>query len=239
MRTRSQSRNSNRQQQQVNPNFVEPFNLVEPIENQVPPVVTMDDTRTMAQLLKAPIVGYEDDIVVPEITVDNFELKYGLLILNGMVAEFNQKGRCFEVVEVFKEMCLAGFKADGTTVSSVLYACGSVVEMLRVFDEMGCKDVGACNALCWELKSFYKIMLLKDLILLVIIRNDPVYPIDYDLEDEVESPVSNEDELKEQQRKQEQEDKQQYEELEAEDEERLLARKLARMNSSYNVLFIS
>ncbi|GKA95963.1 hypothetical protein Tco_0818058, partial [Tanacetum coccineum] len=60
-------------------------------------------------------------------------------------------------------------------------------------------------------------------------RNDPVYPIDYDLEDEVESPVSNEDELKEQQRKQE-EDKQQYEELEAEDEERLLARKLARMN---------
>ncbi|GJY98818.1 hypothetical protein Tco_0516248 [Tanacetum coccineum] len=51
MRTRSQSRNSNRQQQQVNPTFVEPFNLVEPIENQALPVVTMDDTRTMAQLL--------------------------------------------------------------------------------------------------------------------------------------------------------------------------------------------
>ncbi|GJR06586.1 reverse transcriptase domain-containing protein [Tanacetum coccineum] len=81
MRTRSQSRNSNRQQQQVNPTFVEPFNLVEPIENQAPPVVTMDDTRTMAQLLEAPIVGYEDAIVVPEITADNFELKHGLLTL--------------------------------------------------------------------------------------------------------------------------------------------------------------
>ncbi|GJW04797.1 hypothetical protein Tco_1563653 [Tanacetum coccineum] len=46
-----------------------------------PPVVTMDDTGTMAQLLEAPTVGYEDAIVVPEITVDNFELKHGLLTL--------------------------------------------------------------------------------------------------------------------------------------------------------------
>ncbi|GKD97444.1 reverse transcriptase domain-containing protein, partial [Tanacetum coccineum] len=81
MRTHSQSRNSNCQQQQVNPTFVEPFNLVEPIENQAPPVVTMDDTRTMAQLLEAPTVGYEDAIVVPEITAGNFELKHGLLTL--------------------------------------------------------------------------------------------------------------------------------------------------------------
>ncbi|GJU88396.1 hypothetical protein Tco_1300819 [Tanacetum coccineum] len=81
MRTRSQSRNSNRQQQQVPATFVEPFNLVEPIENQAPPVVTMDDNRTMAQLLEAPTEGYEDAIVVPEITADNFELKYGLLTL--------------------------------------------------------------------------------------------------------------------------------------------------------------
>ncbi|GJS76131.1 reverse transcriptase domain-containing protein [Tanacetum coccineum] len=81
MRTRSQSRNSNRQQQQVNPTFVKPFNLVEPIENQAPPVVTKDDNRTMAQLLEAPTVGYEDAIVVPEITADNFKLKHGLLTL--------------------------------------------------------------------------------------------------------------------------------------------------------------
>ncbi|GKF46011.1 hypothetical protein Tco_0135813, partial [Tanacetum coccineum] len=76
MRTRSQSRNSNHQQKQVNPTFVEPFNLVEPI-----PVVTMNDTHTMAQLLEAPTVGYEDVIVVPEITADYFELKHGLLTL--------------------------------------------------------------------------------------------------------------------------------------------------------------
>ncbi|GJV88769.1 reverse transcriptase domain-containing protein [Tanacetum coccineum] len=81
MHTRSQSRNSNRQQQQVPPTFVEPFNLVEPIENQAPPVVTMADNRTMAQLLEAPTEGYEDAIVVSEITADNFELKHGLLTL--------------------------------------------------------------------------------------------------------------------------------------------------------------
>ncbi|GJX48231.1 reverse transcriptase domain-containing protein [Tanacetum coccineum] len=81
MRTRSQSRNLNRPQQQVPPAFVEPFNLEEPIENPDPPVVTMDDQRTMAQLLEAPTEGYEDAIVVPEITADNFELKHGLLTL--------------------------------------------------------------------------------------------------------------------------------------------------------------
>ncbi|GKA94784.1 reverse transcriptase domain-containing protein [Tanacetum coccineum] len=64
MRTRSQTRN--RPQQQVPPN-IEPFNLEEPIENQAPPVVTMADQRTMAQLLQAPTEGYEDAIVVPAI----------------------------------------------------------------------------------------------------------------------------------------------------------------------------
>nr|GEV28781.1 reverse transcriptase domain-containing protein [Tanacetum cinerariifolium] len=44
-------------------------------------VVTMADQRTMAQLLQAPIEGYEDAIVVPTITADNFELKHGLLTL--------------------------------------------------------------------------------------------------------------------------------------------------------------
>ncbi|GKA19131.1 reverse transcriptase domain-containing protein [Tanacetum coccineum] len=78
MRTRSSTRN--RPQQQVTPN-IEPFDLEEPIENQAPPVVTMADQRTMAQLLQAPTEGYEDAIVVPAITADNFELKHGLLTL--------------------------------------------------------------------------------------------------------------------------------------------------------------
>ncbi|GKC19185.1 reverse transcriptase domain-containing protein [Tanacetum coccineum] len=83
MRTRSQSRNR-QQQQQVPSTFVEPFDLEEPINNQDPPnppVVMMTDNRTMAQLLQAPTEGYEDAIVVPAITADNFELKHGLLTL--------------------------------------------------------------------------------------------------------------------------------------------------------------
>ncbi|GKB88162.1 reverse transcriptase domain-containing protein [Tanacetum coccineum] len=84
MRTRSKSRNFNRPQQQVPPAFVEPFDLEELINNQDPPdppVVTMADNCTMAQLLQAPTEGYEDAIVVPAITADNFELKHGLLTL--------------------------------------------------------------------------------------------------------------------------------------------------------------
>nr|GFB40500.1 reverse transcriptase domain-containing protein [Tanacetum cinerariifolium] len=41
----------------------------------------MADQHTMAQLLQAPTEGYEDAIVVPVITADNFELKHGLLTL--------------------------------------------------------------------------------------------------------------------------------------------------------------
>ncbi|GJY39195.1 hypothetical protein Tco_0425559, partial [Tanacetum coccineum] len=79
MRTRSQSRNSNHQQQQVPPTFVEPFDLEEPINNQDPPdppVVTMADNCIMAQLLQEPTEDYEDTIVVPAITAENFELKH-------------------------------------------------------------------------------------------------------------------------------------------------------------------
>nr|GEX67830.1 reverse transcriptase domain-containing protein [Tanacetum cinerariifolium] len=41
----------------------------------------MANQRTMAQLLQAPTEGYEDAIVVPAITADNFELKHGLFTL--------------------------------------------------------------------------------------------------------------------------------------------------------------
>nr|GEY16729.1 reverse transcriptase domain-containing protein [Tanacetum cinerariifolium] len=51
------------------------------LEEQFPPVVTMANQRTMAQLLQAPTEGYEDAIVVPAITADNFELKHGLFNL--------------------------------------------------------------------------------------------------------------------------------------------------------------
>nr|GEV28748.1 reverse transcriptase domain-containing protein [Tanacetum cinerariifolium] len=56
---------------------IEDFNL----EELSPPIVTMVDQCTMAQLLQAPTEGYENAIVVPAITADNFELKHGLLTL--------------------------------------------------------------------------------------------------------------------------------------------------------------
>ncbi|GJS90533.1 reverse transcriptase domain-containing protein [Tanacetum coccineum] len=77
MRTRSQARKH--RQQQVQQTSVEPPNLEKPNNN--PPIVTMADNRTMAQLLEAPTEGYEDAIVVPEITANNFEIKHGLLNL--------------------------------------------------------------------------------------------------------------------------------------------------------------
>nr|GEY06315.1 hypothetical protein [Tanacetum cinerariifolium] len=46
-----------------------------------PPEVLMADNRTMAELLQAPIEGYEDAIVILEITANNFELKHGLINL--------------------------------------------------------------------------------------------------------------------------------------------------------------
>nr|GEX24374.1 reverse transcriptase domain-containing protein [Tanacetum cinerariifolium] len=51
------------------------------LEEHFPPVFTMTDQRAMAQLLQAPTEGYEDAIVIPTITADNFELKHGLLTL--------------------------------------------------------------------------------------------------------------------------------------------------------------
>ncbi|GKC45238.1 retrovirus-related pol polyprotein from transposon TNT 1-94, partial [Tanacetum coccineum] len=63
---------------QVRQTSVESSNLEKP-DN--PPIVTMADNRTMAQLLEAPTEGYEDAIVIPEITANNFEIKHGLLNL--------------------------------------------------------------------------------------------------------------------------------------------------------------
>nr|GFC13140.1 hypothetical protein [Tanacetum cinerariifolium] len=44
----------------------------------------MADNRTMAQMLQAPIEGYEDAIVVPPINANNFELKQTLINLDAV-----------------------------------------------------------------------------------------------------------------------------------------------------------
>nr|GEY43144.1 reverse transcriptase domain-containing protein [Tanacetum cinerariifolium] len=53
-------------------------NVVEP---KIRTIVEMADNRTMAQMLQAPIEGYEDAIVVPPINANNFELKQTLINL--------------------------------------------------------------------------------------------------------------------------------------------------------------
>nr|GEU46312.1 DNA-directed DNA polymerase [Tanacetum cinerariifolium] len=53
-------------------------NIVEP---ELRTIVEMADNRTMAQMLQAPIEGYEDAIVVPPINANNFELKQTLINL--------------------------------------------------------------------------------------------------------------------------------------------------------------
>nr|GEV95873.1 reverse transcriptase domain-containing protein [Tanacetum cinerariifolium] len=53
-------------------------NVVEP---EIRTIVEMADNRTMAQMLQAPIEGYEDAIVVPPINANNFELKQMLINL--------------------------------------------------------------------------------------------------------------------------------------------------------------
>nr|GEV12571.1 hypothetical protein [Tanacetum cinerariifolium] len=53
-------------------------NVVEP---EIRTIVEMADNCTMAQMLQAPIEGYEDAIVVPPINANNFELKQTLINL--------------------------------------------------------------------------------------------------------------------------------------------------------------
>nr|GEY58122.1 reverse transcriptase domain-containing protein [Tanacetum cinerariifolium] len=53
-------------------------NVVEP---EFCTIVEMADNRTMAQMLQAPIEGYEDEIIVPSINANNFELKQTIINL--------------------------------------------------------------------------------------------------------------------------------------------------------------
>nr|GEV00906.1 reverse transcriptase domain-containing protein [Tanacetum cinerariifolium] len=62
---------SRRQRKQIS-------NIVEP---EIQTIVEMADNRTMAQMLQAPIEGYENAIVVPPINANNFELKQTLINL--------------------------------------------------------------------------------------------------------------------------------------------------------------
>nr|GFB54846.1 reverse transcriptase domain-containing protein [Tanacetum cinerariifolium] len=75
MRTRSRSRHKIAEPLRIE------FHSQEDQFQEYPPEVPMADNRTMAQLLQAPTVGYEDAIVIPETAATNFELKHGLINL--------------------------------------------------------------------------------------------------------------------------------------------------------------
>nr|GEZ32236.1 reverse transcriptase domain-containing protein [Tanacetum cinerariifolium] len=84
-RSRSQSRN-NSPQREASPAIVEPLRIELPfLEDQfqedTPPESPMADNRTIAELFQAPTEGFEDAIVIPEITSNNFKLKHGLINL--------------------------------------------------------------------------------------------------------------------------------------------------------------
>nr|GEX08679.1 reverse transcriptase domain-containing protein [Tanacetum cinerariifolium] len=51
----------------------------QPFPLEESPVDTMADQRTMAELLRAPIKGYAEAIVVPLILAEQFELKHSLI----------------------------------------------------------------------------------------------------------------------------------------------------------------
>nr|GEY83034.1 hypothetical protein [Tanacetum cinerariifolium] len=85
MRTRSQSR-ENFPRQEASSAIVDPHRIENPfLEDQFqedtkdPPVVTMADNRTMAEMLRAPTEGYAEAIVVPSILAEQFEVKHSLI----------------------------------------------------------------------------------------------------------------------------------------------------------------
>ncbi|GJV06707.1 reverse transcriptase domain-containing protein [Tanacetum coccineum] len=73
--TNPTSTNPKRRNRKRSKQRVEPFAL-EPI-----PIVTMADQRTMTELLRAPTEGYAEEIVVPQIPAEHFELKHSLISL--------------------------------------------------------------------------------------------------------------------------------------------------------------
>nr|GEY47082.1 hypothetical protein [Tanacetum cinerariifolium] len=69
------------------PAIVEPLRIEKPLlEGQFqedppkdPPEVPMTDNRTMAEMLRAPIEGYAEAIIVPPILAEQFEIKHSLI----------------------------------------------------------------------------------------------------------------------------------------------------------------
>ncbi|GJV95140.1 hypothetical protein Tco_1546717 [Tanacetum coccineum] len=103
MRTRSQSRNLHHQQQQAPPAFVEPFNL----EQQAPPLVPMDDNRTMAQLLQAPTEGSNSSTpgISPDVAALTTEVSELKNMMKTMLVE-KQRAQAPAPVKAVEQSCV-------------------------------------------------------------------------------------------------------------------------------------
>ncbi|GJV96900.1 reverse transcriptase domain-containing protein [Tanacetum coccineum] len=121
MRTRSQARISVPEPPVRQPS-VESSNLEKP-DN--PPIVTMADNRTMAQLLEAPTEGYEDAIVIPEITANNFEIKHGLLNLQKFDETF------YEAWDRFNDLLRDAPHQGGSELHQLRYILNALNSMMR------------------------------------------------------------------------------------------------------------
>nr|GEX74633.1 reverse transcriptase domain-containing protein [Tanacetum cinerariifolium] len=80
-------------------------NIVEP---EIRTIVEIADNRTMAQMLQAPIKGYEDDIIVPPINANNFELKQTLINLFQNALDSAARGNFLDKIP---QECLAIIKS--------------------------------------------------------------------------------------------------------------------------------
>ncbi|GJT61600.1 reverse transcriptase domain-containing protein [Tanacetum coccineum] len=88
MRTRSSSNlvgNSSSNPTTTNPKRRNRRRSKQPFSLEESPLVTMADQRTMAELLRVPTEGYAEEIVVPLILAEHFELKCSLI--NMMISD--------------------------------------------------------------------------------------------------------------------------------------------------------
>nr|GFA65673.1 reverse transcriptase domain-containing protein [Tanacetum cinerariifolium] len=63
-------------------------NVVKPELRTIVKLAPMADNRTMEELLQAPMKGYGEAIVIPQINADHFEIKTNLLQLEDLVNKF-------------------------------------------------------------------------------------------------------------------------------------------------------
>nr|GEY55677.1 hypothetical protein [Tanacetum cinerariifolium] len=118
-------------------------NVVEP---EFRTIVEMADNRTMAQMLQAPIEGYEDAIVVPQINANNFELKQTLINLvqstqfTGRQDPYNHLRFFNKVTSMFRHP-----EVPNTTIKLLLFAFSLEGEARIWLDKKPLRSIQTCG----------------------------------------------------------------------------------------------